>query len=63
MGIKMSEDDTFNKLKRIPFKDMKELWVRREVEVGRTSFNKFFQKYGWTYKDFSEELAKDYVRS
>jgi len=53
----MTEEDTFKKLKRIPFEEMKKLWVRREVEVG-TSFNEFFQKYGWTRNEFMKKYYR-----
>jgi hypothetical protein len=51
----MTEANTFNALKRTPFKQMYDLW--HTTPFG-SNWHKFFEQYGWTYAEFYNELNK-----
>ena len=52
----MTEDDTFNTLRRIPWNQMYDLWMQSDITPGRSDndpkVNKFFKSYGWTYEAY-----------
>jgi len=50
-----TEEDTFNKLKRIPFEEMEDIYVRdnyAHLHKNIEYTNKLFKKYGWTRDEF-----------
>jgi hypothetical protein len=53
----MTQDDTFAKLRRIPFKQMHTLW--REYDSHALPDN-FYEQYGWTVAEFWDECDKIY---
>jgi hypothetical protein len=51
----MNEDDTYKKLKRIPFDQMQtiaSIWVVRQTITGKNQDD--YEKYGWTKEEFNE---------
>jgi len=56
----MTEDDTFIRLKRLPLKELLDLWTEysrqsrlsSEVEV-------FLMQYGWTYDEFFKTVMRN----
>jgi hypothetical protein len=51
----MTEAETFNALKRIPFKQMYDLWQ----DAGRPRASaEFYEQHGWTYAEFWDEYYK-----
>jgi len=62
-------EDTFNKLKRIPFLEMNKIINEEFKKCGLVSeFIKYvrpslFKKYGWTDSDYRKERDKYYDRS
>jgi hypothetical protein len=57
----MSEDETFRRLKRIPYLDMLDLfceWVKTQPRFETYDDEDFFNRYGWTHKEFRNQLLK-----
>jgi hypothetical protein len=52
----MTEDDTFNVLRRIPYEQMHDLWY---AELWLAQDN-FYTQYGWTHEEFRIEYYKRY---
>lgn len=62
-----TEDDTFHKLKKIPFNDMQMKTNERLLEtlkatgiVCNSLGDDFFRKFGWTEKEYYIELYNRY---
>lgn len=64
--IYMTEDDTFNALRKVPLVEMIELWQRSPIDVQprvdtkkaedvRKDIRDFFKSYGWEYLDFNDK--------
>jgi hypothetical protein len=51
----MTEDDTFNALKRIPFKQLYAIW--QDTPAGQDSAS-IVEQYGWTKAEFCNEYYK-----
>lgn len=51
----MTEDDTFNKLKRMPFREMEDLyttwWLALPGSWSEEMANEFLKPTGWTYQE------------
>jgi len=51
----MTEDDTFRKLSKPSFEEMRKLWTASDIiqadNIGPAARD-FFQKYGWSYGEF-----------
>jgi hypothetical protein len=56
---KMNEDDTYNALKRIPFKQMYAIW-KDAAPPWTTTVDFYYEKYGWTWDGFHDEWNKRY---
>ncbi len=46
----MTEEDTFNRLRKTPYNGLEELWDLSPVEYADRA--EFFSRHGWTYKEF-----------
>jgi hypothetical protein len=51
----MTEADTFNALKRIPFKQMYAIWHTTPFGA---NWQNFYEQYGWTHYEFWDECDK-----
>ena len=51
--MESTEEDTFNRLKRVSFRDMNELWSDARAKGGLTEEQ--CQQIGWTRKECMEE--------
>ncbi len=51
--MKNNEEDTFNRLKRIPYDQIEEIWQNDLYVKGPWETNKVFG--GWTWEDFTDE--------
>jgi len=54
-----SEEDTFNRLRRIPYEEMRNIYMSDDKAIishsGYIEYTKkLFEKYGWTIKDYWE---------
>jgi len=49
-----TEDDTFNRLKRIPFLQMFRIWADSSTTTSTDGFEELFIAHGWTFKDYIE---------
>ena len=73
MELSQTEDDTFRILKKIPFREMHSRYhnfldensVRFFGQSGttwthtvNTEITPFFSKYGWTYQEYLDHIAK-----
>ncbi len=56
----MSEDDTFKKLKQIPFKEMNEKFLEacRTGKLTTINFDEWFGQYGWDADEFNIALIE-----
>jgi hypothetical protein len=56
----MTEDDTFNKLKRIPIEKMYKLLIYSPTAVFRNddTFEEFLNQYHWTETEYTREFRK-----
>lgn len=54
----MDEQQTFDRLKRIPFEEMRDKWkvglaaIVTDPREYSEELDKFFQQYGWTVSDY-----------
>lgn len=53
----MTEDDTFDVLRRIPFREMEKLYWKLHPEFYSKEEGDLFSKNGWTTKTFYTEVA------
>ncbi len=53
----MNEDDTFRKLKKIPYDDMKIIY--RNNTIAEDDIGEFLNSYGWTRDEFVEALLDE----
>jgi len=53
----MSEEDTFNKLRKLPFWKMLELYQAKPTHDG-AELRKFLNFCGWTVSDFYDEWKR-----
>ncbi len=52
----MNEEDTFNRLRRIPFQEMLNIYL---MDITLTSgMDNQFKEYGWTFSEFLTELTE-----
>ena len=62
IGLKMTEDDTFRKLKRIPYRDMAKLMIDFHWNSGlfpnQASLKKLMESNGWTEKEYEDEYNR-----
>lgn len=55
----MTEDDTFRRLKRIPYDEVIRLWHRRFMEYpGDKTMSRFLATTGWTLEELRREETK-----
>jgi len=57
-----NEDDTFRKLKRPSYGDMKDIWASSELydrgKWTRKELDVFFESYGWSYDEYADVYHK-----
>jgi len=54
-----TEQDTFDKLRRIPLDEMKEKVVAANIECRQLPYMKaMLQKHGWSVEGYQRELAR-----
>lgn len=51
-----TEEDTFDALRRIPFSEMKELWIKWFINPSISTYIDIFSKTGWTSESFNNEI-------
>jgi hypothetical protein len=51
----MTEDDTFNALRRISFSQLYAMWLDSPF---RLAAHHFYEQHGWTYDEFYNEYYK-----
>lgn len=61
----MTEEDTFNILRRPPLDEMDRLYVEKYLEVKEHSWNisvadEFLKQHGWTYEEFVSKSLNIY---
>lgn len=56
----MTEEDTFLKLKRIPYQEMRDLWIRAFYSMPNSEIEDFFKQHGWTTDAYTECSMKLY---
>jgi hypothetical protein len=60
----MTEDDTFNALKRIPFEDARNMCIevcsKKNISGGNIRFwdNNYAEQTGWTFADMITHMSK-----
>ena len=56
----MTEDDTFNALKRHPFKEVREtVRICNTLGVSKKLVIRMVKRAGWTPRDYMNQLAKE----
>ncbi len=63
----MTEEDTFNALRRVPLQEMFDLWLGATHLSGiissstRPMVEEFFNRYGWSYEEYYAARKKNNV--
>jgi len=55
--IKMTEEDTFRRLKRIPFVEMDKIWLESCMKVSKQNVEQIFLNHGWTSDEYWDEAT------
>lgn len=61
--INMTEDDTFNKLRKVPFNDIKNMYLNYDFDSANCSINQLIElieQKGWTWNEFCSEWNKEH---
>lgn len=56
----MTEDDTFNRLRRIPFREMFRIWAASPMTASTEGFRELFKEHGWVWEDYLELHYKEF---
>jgi len=51
----MTEDDTFNRLRRIPFLQMFNIWAASPLTPTTEGYENIFITHGWTWNEYITE--------
>jgi hypothetical protein len=58
----MTEDDTFRRLKRIPYEEMRAQIIQISLNLRNGTKSAALKAGGWTYEEYRDERVKDAQR-
>ena len=60
ISSKMTEEDTFNRLRRIPFLKMFDIWAASPMTASTEGFRELFKEHGWVWEDYIEVHYREF---